>query len=222
MFCEKQCQENERRQASAWEKVSAKDTFDKGLLSKIHIELLNLNNKDGASLLVQWLGLCTSTAGGVGLISGWGTKISHAAQCSKKTNKQKLNNKETNNQGKKQAKDLSRHLTKDIQIADKKPIKRCCTLYDISKMQIKTTKASHHTSILLVKMWITDNTKYWQGCEAKGTHSLLVGMKKDRVTLEDNLAVSWKFTSTQKPARGFLQQLYSQLPKLGSNQDILQ
>ena len=76
-----------RRQASACEKVFAKDTFDKGLLSKIHIELLNLNNKDGASLLVQWLGLCTSTARGVGLISGWGTKTSHAAQCSKKQTK---------------------------------------------------------------------------------------------------------------------------------------
>ena len=61
-------------------------------------------------------------------------------------------------------------------------MKRCCTSYDISEMQIKTTKASHHTSILLVKMWITDNTKYWQGCEAKvwmNSHSLLVGMKKD-------------------------------------------
>ena len=29
----------------------------------------------GNSLAVQWLGLCTSTAGGMGLIPGWGNKI---------------------------------------------------------------------------------------------------------------------------------------------------
>ena len=32
----------------------------------------------GTSLAVQWLRLHTSTAGGAGLISGWGTKILHA------------------------------------------------------------------------------------------------------------------------------------------------
>ena len=32
----------------------------------------------GNSLAVQWLGLCTSTAGGTGSISGWGTMIPHA------------------------------------------------------------------------------------------------------------------------------------------------
>ena len=32
------------------------------------------------SLVVQWLGLCTSTAGGSGSILGHGTKIPHAMQ----------------------------------------------------------------------------------------------------------------------------------------------
>ena len=32
------------------------------------------------SLMVQWLGLCTSTAGGMGLIPGQGTKIPQAMQ----------------------------------------------------------------------------------------------------------------------------------------------
>ena len=32
----------------------------------------------GTSLAVQWLRLCTPTGGGVSLIPGWGTKISHA------------------------------------------------------------------------------------------------------------------------------------------------
>ena len=37
-----------------------------------------------ASLVVQWLRLCTSTAGGAGLISGQRTKIPRAAQCDQK------------------------------------------------------------------------------------------------------------------------------------------
>ena len=38
----------------------------------------------GTSLAVQWLRLCTSTAGGMGLIPGQGTKIPHAAPCGQK------------------------------------------------------------------------------------------------------------------------------------------
>ena len=37
--------------------------------------------KPGTSPAVQWLRLCTSTAGGTGSIPGWGTKILHAARC---------------------------------------------------------------------------------------------------------------------------------------------
>ena len=33
------------------------------------------------SLAVQWLGLCTSTAEGMGSIPGQGTEIPHAVQC---------------------------------------------------------------------------------------------------------------------------------------------
>ena len=48
----------------------------------------------GNSLVVWWLGLHTSTAGGTGLIPGGGTKILQTAWCGKnnktKTNKQKL------------------------------------------------------------------------------------------------------------------------------------
>ena len=36
------------------------------------------------SLAVQWFGLCTSIAGGVGLIPGWGTKIPKVQQKEKK------------------------------------------------------------------------------------------------------------------------------------------
>ena len=42
----------------------------------VHFNIYSLGN----SLVVQWLGLCASTAGGTGLIPGQGTKILQAAQ----------------------------------------------------------------------------------------------------------------------------------------------
>ena len=38
----------------------------------------------GIPLVVQWLGLCTSTVGGPGSIPGWGTKILQSAPAKKK------------------------------------------------------------------------------------------------------------------------------------------
>ena len=43
--------------------------------------------RSGPSLEVQWLRLHTSTAGGAGSISGWGTKIPYASQCGQKKKK---------------------------------------------------------------------------------------------------------------------------------------
>ena len=40
-------------------------------------------------MVVQWLGLCTPTARGKGLIPGWGTKILQATQCGQKIKKKK-------------------------------------------------------------------------------------------------------------------------------------
>ena len=40
----------------------------------------------GNSLAVQWLGPGTVTAGGLGSIHGWGTKILRAAWCNQKKN----------------------------------------------------------------------------------------------------------------------------------------
>ena len=40
--------------------------------------------KQRNSLAVQWLGLCSSTAGDLGSIPGWGTKILQAAWSKKK------------------------------------------------------------------------------------------------------------------------------------------
>ena len=45
---------------------------------------LHLKSNKGASLAVQWLRLCTSTAGGTGSNPGQRTKISHSARCGQK------------------------------------------------------------------------------------------------------------------------------------------
>jgi len=47
----------------------------------------------GNSLAVQWLGLCTSTAGDTDLIPVQGTKIPHATRHGKKRNKKVYNAK---------------------------------------------------------------------------------------------------------------------------------
>ena len=41
-------------------------------------------------MVVQWLRLHTYTAGGTGLITGWGTQILHAERCGQKSKKIKL------------------------------------------------------------------------------------------------------------------------------------
>ena len=43
----------------------------------------------GTSLVVQWLGLHASPAGGMGLIPGWGTKTPQAEQDGQKLKKKK-------------------------------------------------------------------------------------------------------------------------------------
>ena len=48
-----------------------------------------------ASVVVQWLRLCASHAGGAGSIPGWGTKIPHAVHFG-----QKIKNTETLKMGK--------------------------------------------------------------------------------------------------------------------------
>ena len=49
----------------------------------------NFKKRLGTTLIVPWLRLWTSNAGGVGAIPGWGTKIPHAVRYSRK-NKMKI------------------------------------------------------------------------------------------------------------------------------------
>jgi len=90
-----------------------------------------------------------------------------------------LNNKETNNQAQKWAKDLHRHLPReDIEMA-KKLMKRCSTLLIAGEMQITTT--GHHGTLIgmdSIKKKKTENIKCWQRCGRIGTLSTVLGNAK--------------------------------------------
>ena len=122
---EKQTINKVKRLPLEWEKIIANETTDKGLISKIYKQLIQLNTR------------------------------------------------KTNDPIKKWEKDLNRHFSKDLQMANKH-MKRCSTSLIIREIQIKTTMRYHLTLVRMATIKKCTNNKAEEGVK-KREHSCPIG-----------------------------------------------
>ena len=131
-----------KRQATEWELIFASHSSDKGSISKIYKNLIQLNTKETIQLKIgrSLLGLLAKIKCSV---------------CSY--------------QFKKWAENLNRHFyQEDIQTANRY-MKRCSASLAIRELQIKATMRYHLTPVRMAIINKTGKNKCWRGCGEEGT-----------------------------------------------------
>ena len=180
-----------RRQATNWEKIFAKNTSDKGWLPKIYKELLKLNNK--------------KMNNPVGLKTWTDTKDMPKAS---KHMKRIQHNMSLQNCKLKQECDIIRNISE-------LPKSQTMTTLRAGEDMVQTKTLLHFwwEWKMVQSLW----KKVWQFLRKLN----IILWYSPAIKLIGIYPKELKTVSTQKPAHECLRQLYSYLPKLGSNHNVL-